>query len=194
MSNDVQQEPTDFQQKAQETRRKSLFETAVLEGLLYLATDRGAGPLPSLEKYLISEITAATCEYVTGEFQEGHSECEGFRRDPWIRMVNRNLDNLGSQTKFNLALAAAIKYWTNVRWCHDHGESWWESQVRYWLMFGGHNRMQSTFALTVPQANRIEEELKTLDADTLRHMEGIAELMKKYVQRDLEYIREHYGW
>ena len=194
MFKDFQQEPTDFQQRAKQEEQKSRFETVVLEGLLYLASDRGANSLPSIEDYLISEIVAGACEYVTGEFQEGHSECEGFRRDPWISRINRNLENLCSQTKFNPALADAIKSWAYVRWCHDHGESWWESQIRYWLMFGNNNRMQSTFAFTVPQARKIEESLKTLDSDTLRHMENIAEIMKRYIRQDLEYIREHYGW
>lgn len=174
---------------------KARFETAVLEGLIFLATDRGTRPLPSIEGYLISAVVAGVHEYISGqEFQEGHSEFEGFMRDPWIRKINRGLGLLDEQNKFNPALADAIRSWTYITWCHDHGESWWESKIRYWLMFGEHNRMQSTFALTVPQTRKTEKELKTLDPDTLRHMEGIAEAMKKYVQRDLEYIREHYRW
>lgn len=184
----------DFQQRAKEEQRRSRFEAVVLEGLLYLATDRGASSLPSLEEYLVSEIVAGTCEYVTGEFQNGHSECEGFMRDSWISRVNRSLENLSSQTKFSPALAEAIKSLAHIRWCHDHGESWWKSQIRCWLMFGEHNRMQSTFAFTVSQARKIEESLKTLDPDTLRHMENIAEIMKRYIKADLVYIAQHYRW
>src|SRR3989344_5882476 len=95
-------------------RQKVEFEHVVLEGLLYLASDRGIGSLPSIEDYLVSEIVAGTCEYVTGEFQEGHSRCEGFMRDPWISRINRNLENLSGQTKLNPALADAIKYWAYI--------------------------------------------------------------------------------
>lgn len=171
------------------------FETAVLEGLLYLASNRGSDLLSSREGHLISAIVAGVYEYITGqEFQEGHTQFEGFHRDPWIRRINKGLDVLDGQNKFNLALADAIRYWAYIERCYDHGESWWESKIRYWLMFGEHNRMQSTFALTVPQARRIEDELKLLDADTLRHMENIAEIMKKYIRRDLEYIAQNYRW
>jgi len=177
-----------------ETQQRSRFETVVLEGLLYLASDRGANSLPSLEEYLVSEITAGTCEYITEkEVKELHPVC--LDRHSWTRRVNKNLDALDGQTKFNPALANAIKYWTYIKWYHDHGESWWESQIRYWLMYGENNRMQSTFALTVvPQARRIEEQLKSVDTDTLRHMGNIAEIMKRYIRQDLEYIAQHYRW
>lgn len=174
---------------------KDKFEHIVLEGLLFLASEKGSTPLPSLEAYLASSIVAGTYEYVTGqEFQEGHTECLGFNRDPWICRINKGLEVLDGQNKFNPALAEAINSWARIRWMHDHGESWWESEIRYWLMFGGHNRMQSTFALAVPQAREIEKDLEALDPDTLRHMTNIAEIMKKYIQRDLEYIDKHYRW
>lgn len=183
----------DWARKLENKKRKSRFETTVLEGLLYLASDRGANSLLSPEEYLVSEITAGTCEYIIGEeIKDIHPQV--LDRHSWTRRVNKNLDALDSQTKFSPALAGAIKSLAYIRWVHGHGESWWESQIRYWLMFGEHNRMQSTFAFTVPQAREIEGSLKTLDPDILRHVENIAEIMKRYIREDLVYIAQHYRW
>lgn len=175
------------------------FRSTVLEGLMYLATDRGAGHLPSMWKFITSEIVGGAYEYILGrEFQDTWVRFRGGMADDfWVDILNRRLNVLTGkkvQNRINLALAKAIRDWTHLNWNHDYGESWWDNQIRFWFMFGGHNHMQSTFALTVPRARKAEKELQNLDPGTLCQMEGIAEKMKKYIQSDLEYIRQHYHW
>ncbi|HEY4474595.1 MAG TPA: hypothetical protein VJC06_01585 [Candidatus Paceibacterota bacterium] len=169
------------------------FRTTVLEGLLYLASDRGANPIPSKEDFLISELVSGVCEYITGE-EIGDLHPVTLDRHSWTHMVNKYLEALDHQNKFNLSLADAIKHWAQITWQHDHGESWWESQIRYWLMFGSHNKMQFTLEFTIPKSREIEDGLKKIDSDTLRHIENIAEIMKKYINQNREYIKQHYRW
>ena len=173
-------------------RDDGLFRRTVLEGLFYLASDKGSAPIPSQEDFLISELICGTYEYVTGEeVKDMHPVT--LDRHLWTRRANKYLEVLEHQN-FNSLLADAIKHWAHITWQHNHGESWWESPIRYWLMFGSHNRMQSTLEFTVPRSREIEKTLKLIDPDTLRHMENIADMMKKYIRQHTEYIQQHYWW
>jgi|SRR3989338_1781152 len=174
------------------TMAETEFRYAVFEGLLYLASDRGVNPLPSMWEFITSEIIGGTYEYVTDT--EFKYPWRNFRNSDWVNVVNKHIEILDGQNKFNPALAESIKHWTLAGWSRDHGECWWDNQIRFWFLFGGHIHMQSTFALTVPQAREIEADLASLDPDTRRHMENIAEIMKKYLKEDIEHIRAHYHW
>lgn len=174
-------------------QEEARFRQVVLEGLLYLASGRGANPMSSQEEFLISELVSGVYEYITGE-ELTNIHPVVLDRHSWTRMCNKRLEVLEHQNKFNSVLADAIKSWAHISWCHDHGESWWESGIRYWLMYGSHNRMQPTFEFTVPKSREIEEGLKKIDPDTLRHVENIAEIMKKYIRKDSKYIQDHYRW
>jgi len=182
-----------------ETRiEKVEFQSTVLEGLMYLATDRGVGYLPSMWEFITSEIVGGAYEYILGkEFQDIWTRFKGIDSDWWERILNRRLNVLTGkkvQNRINSDLAEAIRHWAHMYWHHDHGETWFDNSLRYWFLFGGPNPMQSTFALTVPEARKIELDLRGLDPDILCQMEGVAGIMKKYIQRDLEYIEQHYRW
>lgn len=173
----------------------SEFRHNVFLGLIYLASDKGTNHLPSIYEFITSELVGAVYEYDTGsEFLDIYSKIMGFESDSWCNRINKYLGTLKDQNKFNPALAEAIKDHTYFTWHSDHGEKWWDNPIRFWFMFGNHNRMQSTFALTVPEAREAERGLETIDPDTRRHMENIAEIMKKYIQADVEFIRQHYQW
>ena len=171
------------------------FKHGILEGLLYLSSEGGAKPLPSEWEHITSEIVGAVYEYITGEeFKDVYSKYRGPYGEGWVDIVNKHLEILDSQNKFNPALADAFRYLLRLSWKRDYGESWWEGQIRFWFLFGFRQGMHSTFALTVPEAIIFKKELGEHDPDTRRHLENIAEIMKKYIQKDLEYIRERYRW
>lgn len=173
----------------------SEFRHNVFAGLLYLASDKGTNHLPSIYEFVTSELVGAVYEDDTGqEFLDIYSKVAGFDSDGWYHRINQYLDTLNDQNKFNPALAEAIRSQTYFTWHSDHGEKWWDNPIRFWFMFGGHNRMQSTFALTVPEAREAERGLGALDLDTRRHIENIAEIMKKYVRADVEFIKQHYSY
>ena len=169
------------------------FRHSILEGLMYSASDRGQNKLPSKWEFITSEIVGAVYEYLTGdEFKQEYREHRGPYDDHWVDIVNKHLLALDGQRRFSQSLAGALLYWLHLDWKYDRGESWWEGQIRHWFLFGFRQGFDSTFALTVPEAKQFEEGLQKLDSDTRRHLENIAEIMKKYVQRDIEYIERHY--
>ena len=176
-------------------RRRADLELTVLEGLLYLASNKGESQLPSMWEFITSEIIGAVYEHLTGEeFEEEYRKFRGPGDDHWFDVVNRHLKVLDSQNRFSKSLADALKYWLKLEWDYDHGESSWEGNIRHWFLFGFRQGCNSTFALTVPEAKQFEAELQKLDPDTRKHLESIAEIMKKYMKRDLDHIKEHFQW
>ncbi len=173
------------------------YNHAVFEGLLYFASEKGSNNLPSQWEFLTSEIVGGTYEYILGrEFNDTWQRFKGpLMSDLWVYRLNKSLNVVDGRrvNQLNCDLAKAIRYWTELDWKMDHGESWWDNSIRYYFLFGGIH-MNSTYALTVPQVKLIEENLANLDQDTLNHTQGIGQLMKKYLEADLQYIREHYYW
>ena len=87
--------------------------------------------------------------------------------------------------RLNPTLLQALSDLLKAEWKNDHGESWWESSIRYCLM-SRQRDMGKTFFLTVPAAQRIREKIeKFMDLDTVEHCKQIGILMRKYIERDL---------
>ena len=180
---------------SEEYLKEVRFRHAILESLLYLMSDKGHNKLPSKWEFITSEIVGGVYEYLAGEeFKDEYSKYRGPYDDHWVNIVNRHLHVLNEQNRFNKSLADTLKYWLELDWKRDRGESWWEGRIRYWFLFGFRQGWNSTFALTVPEAKDFEEELDKLDPDTRRHLENIAEIAKKYVRRDIDHIEKHFLW
>ena len=59
-------------------RRRADLELTVLEGLLYLASNKGESQLPSMWEFITSEIIGAVYEHLTGEeFEEEYRKFRG---------------------------------------------------------------------------------------------------------------------
>lgn len=183
--------------KAAEAKSNNRFRITVLEGLMFLATERGMGRLPSMWEFITSEIVGGTYEFILDkEFEDTWVRFRGMCDDWWEKALNKRLnvvDGKKVKNKIDSALAEAIRHWTHLYWVHDR-DTWFENALRHWFLFGDFNHMCSTFALTVPDARKIELDLKELDSNILRQMEGIAEKMRKYIRRDLDYIKRNYRW
>ncbi len=175
--------------------REVRFRHAILESLLLLGSDRGMNKLPSQWEFITSEIVGAVYEYLTDtEFKAEYRDHKGPYNEHWVGIVNKHLLVLEGQQRFSQSLADTFNYWLRLDWHTDHGESWWEGQIRHWFLFGFRQGFDSTFALTIPEGKQFEEEFQKLDEDTKRHLENIAVIMKKYVAKDTEYIKKHYCW
>lgn len=166
---------------------------SILYLLLYLATDEGRQPLPERWEFLTSEVAGGLVEYLTGqEFKPTYAH--SFMED-WGSFVNRSVENALTQhgDKISPELASVLKSMLRFSWSHDHGESWSDNQIRFMMLFGRGPVMSRTFYLTVPDAEEVRNEIMpALSERVLNECHQIAELMKKYVKQDLEFMSKHH--
>ena len=162
----------------------------VLYLLLYLASDEGRKELPERWQFLTSEVVGGLVEYLTGqELRATYAHSHGM--EDWGSYVNRAVKSAIAEhgDKISLELASVLKSMLHFDWNHDHGESWSDNQVRFIMLFGRGPRMSRTFALTVPEAADVKDRIIPLLGPAI--MEPccqIAELMKKYIKQDLEFV------
>jgi len=176
-------------------KEEDKFRYNVLRAILYFASDGGKKRLPTIDDFLTSEIVSATIEYLTEEeYSNGYRKEQGFQRGQWYRMTNNAMKEAFEKfgNKFNPALGEAIRTATEFHFQSDHGETWHENLFRW---FPKRPSMVSTYSLSVESSDYIKEKvIPSLDPDTVGHCKKIAKIMRKYLDQDLEFIKEHYHW
>lgn len=174
-----------------------LNDRQILYLLLYFASDEGRKPLPERWQFLTSEVTGGLFEYLTGEefkntypyFLMPHG------MEDWGDYVNKALKHLpvNYAGKISLKLVLTLKHMLQFKWHHDHGESWDDNHVRFIMLFGRGPIMSRTFNLTVCDAVEVKDEIiPALPKRVLNECRQIAELMKKYIKQDLEFMQKHH--
>lgn len=170
----------------------------VLRLLLYFSSDKGKKLLPSMWQVITSEIVGATHEYLSGEeFLHTYFKYGQCPLTDWELIVNKTLEKLfeNRSEKIHTHLAETLKYLLLFQFKTDHGESWHDNPIRYCFLFGGYNLGSSTMELSVIDVSYTEKKvLPFIDQDTVEHCQKIAEIMKKYIGKDLEYIRNRYRY
>ena len=162
------------------------YRQKVFNMILFFASEKGMKPLPNSEEGLLLNMTAAVAEYLGSDSEKIPTPGYLFLDSNWTRRINQEIDRalLQNNKLINPSLAEALGNLLRTEWKTDHGESWWESGVRYQLMFRQRG-FHETFCLTVPEIQATRENLERLDADTVEHCRQIGTLMRKYIARDL---------
>lgn len=174
-----------------------LSDRQILYLLLYFATDEGRKPLPERWQFLTSEVTGGLFEYLTREeFKDTYSDfLMPHGMEDWGDYVNKALKHLpvNYAGKISLKLILTLKHMLWFNWHYDHGESWDDNQVRFIMLFGRGPIMSRTFYLTVPDAEEVRGVIiPALSERVLNECHQIAEFMKKYIKKDLEFMDEHH--
>lgn len=174
-----------------------LNDRQILYLLLYFATQEGRKPLPERWQFLTSEVVGGLYEYLTGqEFKNTYPRfLMPYGMENWGDYVNKALKNLpiNDSGKISRKLVLMLKHMLWFDWHYDHGESWNDNNVRFIMLFGRGPMMSPTFSLTVYHAEEIRNEIiPTLPLKMLEECRQIAELMKKYIKQDLEFIQKHH--
>ncbi len=169
----------------------------VLYLLLYLASDEGRKPLPERWQFLTSEVAGGLFEYLTGqEFKPTYSYfLMPHGMENWGDYVNKTLKHLpvNYAGKISLKLILTLKRMLLFDWHHDHGESWDDNKIRFIMLFGRGPIMSRTFHLTVCDAEEVKNKvIPVLSRKMLEECCQIAELMKKYIKQDLEFMYKHH--
>lgn len=166
---------------------KTRYQVNAFNTILFFASEEGTKPIPNSEREILLEIAAAVTEYLGGNVGNIPQPIHIPINDYWWQTLNRVAEEALKQNskRLNPALVEMLSNLLKVGWEHDHGESWWESSIRWHLMFGQRG-MDKVFYLTVPEVQGVRENIqKTLDTDTVEHCKQIGTLMRKYIARDL---------
>lgn len=166
--------------------------------LLYLASDRGRKSIPFNWLVLTAEIAEALEGYLTNQtvFLErfvGYRNAESFAPAWFEDSFNKWLENLISVhgLKLNPSLRDLIKETLVVGWEPKDGPSdgYNTNGVNRWrqlmIQTGHFSDIYGNFTWTVPDAEWVAEFIeRELGEETRNHCQGIADLIKKCMERD----------
>ncbi len=183
-----------------ELKEKSEIRRIVLETLLYYATEKGEKVLPTMGEFVLSEVSSAVIEYLT------EKECNfAYRRYgndnlwEWLsgnnKLIERVVRDFGG--KLNADLQKTLMSLIRVSFDHDGAGDrvyfcWLTALYKRCIC---DCRIKSTFSLSVEFIRKVENKtIPLLDEETIKHCQAIAKIMKKYINRDIEFIKKTYYW
>lgn len=180
---------------------KMEFNRSILEVIIYFASKKGEKVLPTIHEFILSEIVAATIEYVTGEEQISTFNRSSFGEVPdldWEWKTNEAMETtrLAGGRPLNPILGAALKELTFLRHTTDAmGDGGWGSDLYLDWQLICPVIMRSTFSLSVAFVGKVKKEvIPKIDAKTIRQCRSIAELMKRKIDDDVALIGRRYHW
>ena len=174
---------------------RNRFQHDVFSVILASASEIGEKRVPRVSSVLFCDFANAVLEYLTGQTRRLglFSDFSGFgnMEAKSNQLLKEAFEKFGQ--KLNLELREALESGLEQNFRHDHGEKWYESSFDNWFESQA-KPMDSTFSLSVEFVSAVRVAKNRIGQDTLRHCEAIGELMKKYMEDDVEYIRAHYHW
>lgn len=186
-------------------REKRNFQRGVLELILYSSITEKDCELPTIKEFILSELVSATSEYITGEEIDGlayrrdngldYPDFERILFERWQKIIKE------SGSKINLVILETITELAKPSWHSDQtGDGEYETDLynNYQGMWGSgicNVIMSSIFSLPLKTIKHIENEVvPNLPENIIKDCKEIGVIMRKYINKDLEYIRRQYHW
>lgn len=163
--------------------QERLRNEKTLDLIMYFASGEGIQALPGGEAELILTLAVAVVEYLNGDITKIPSLPYIATDNRWSYKFNAEVELVFQSNSKNIdpELVIALRDILHVEWQRDYGESWWESPIRWYLVFGRQN-YGSTFYLTHAKVKEIEENLRgNIAANTVGHLKQIGGLMRKNI-------------
>ena len=189
----------EFQKKSEESRARR----KTLEALLFCSITDKDFRLPTIEEFILSEVVNGTIEYVNGEAGKIDYQTIRFRAGEFEKEITDYFKEEIAKAKRKLEpkiqedIEKLIKYeWVYVQ---EPGDNYPTCEVyEHFKGFFGTGickaGMESTFSLAYKDAVKIQEILPSFTEQQRRDIEGIGKAMRKYINKDLEYIKNTYYW
>lgn len=192
-----------------------MYRTGILEAILYHSTKNGNATLPTIEALIHREIVDAAVEYITGKkstyqppgrMLQWGTKPNGEPNYRWHhdlnlekQMWNYFQENLRkSKNKVNPKIEKALIKILEPYYGRDEtGDGEYDSELNFLFKRLGicDVIMRSTFSLPLNTINHVKKDiLPNLSESERKNVSTIGKLMKKYVKRDLAYIKETYMW
>lgn len=171
-------------------------EKEIAQAILYFASDGGKKYLPSMPRVVSFEFIAAVTEHLSGETEvESYFEWCGEER---IYQTNKKMTKIFDRfdEKLPSTVRSPIEQLITFHFVSDHGQKWYQNSFENWFRAIAEPPLtRSTFSLSVATIEHIKTDvIPCFDPETINHLKAIADCMKKYIEKDLKHIREHFGW
>jgi len=181
-------------EKDERSMRKFRYLENVLEGVLVSSLSNDNLKLPSIERFILSEIVNGTVDFVGGEGGKVNYQDQDVLREhsPFLRLAWKYLvDEVGkSRDKLDPKVKGAL--FKLVR-PFDANPS---NNLLYNIFpdFTGTGRA-SIFSPDLDQYFRIKKKVIPSFSDSERwSVGGVGRAMRNYIEEDLEYIKRIYKW
>jgi hypothetical protein len=163
------------------------YKINVFDTILFFASEEGMKPLPNSEAGILLNLVAAVVEYLGGDANKIPEPSYLSFNSGWTGRVNSELDSVlrNNIKSINPSLVEALRDLLSVEWKRDHGESWWESGLR-WILMHRQTGIDNVFFLLHPEVIKIQENLKQMDIDTTMHCRSMGLLMREKIIKNLE--------
>lgn len=183
-------------------REKRDFQRGVLELILYASITEKDCELPTTREFILSELVSAASEYITGEEIDGL----GYERTARLDYPKFERTVLGFWKKITedfknkihpLLLESIIELITPVWSSNAWGDGANDTEL-YDHFTKDFNpicgpRVEKVFSLQLETIRRVERKvLPGLSESVAEECKRIGQIMRKYINRDLEYIRKRY--
>jgi len=188
----------DFKKEIEEMR----YRDRILEALLVSSITEDNSRLPTIQEYILSEVVNGTIDYAGGN--AGKINYQKFRHDrnKYENELIKYFKEEMSETKGEMSpkIRESIQKMTDCHWVYvpEPGDNYPTCELYGCFRgFGGicPVTFHSSFSLPLELVVRVQKEvLPSLSKDERRDVKGIGKAMRKYINDDLEYIREHYHW
>ena len=193
-----------MEEKYKRGMEKRMYRRKVLESLLVVATIEDGLGLPTINEFILSEVVNGTIDFVGGNagqinYQQFRFERESFERK-LIEYFEEEMGN--SRGKVNPKIRDAIQEMVKYHWVYvpDPGDNYPTCGLyQDFKDFCGTGicpiSMQSTFSLPYDLVKRVSEKvIPSFSNAERKSVEGIGDGMRRFIEEDLEYIKEHYYW
>jgi len=182
-----------------------LNELTLLETLLVSSTitDEEIISLPTIKQFTLSEVINGTIEYIGGNAgqitytQQQHND--PFSNDLFADRICKHFEEeiknygMGLDPNIRKAITKLVKYSPPQITGPELSEPY---IPLYSLFYELHPPLTtSTWSLPYETVKKVKDQILPFLSDSERRdINGIANCMRKYIQEDLTYIREHYHW
>ena len=192
---------TDFKKDCKEWSYRKRF----LEALLVSSLSENNFRLPTIEEFILSEVVNGTIEYVGGD--AGQVDYQGSRldRSTFEGRLHKYFESemeAHSKGKLNPKIREAINKLCGCYYVDPTGPDRPYPHTELYDHFrgpfgGGICQVigRSTFSLPHDTFIKVQEKvLSSLSSPEKKNIIGIGKAMRKYVNRDLEFIGKTYNW
>jgi len=176
------------------------YNRNLLEALLVSSISKDDSRFPSIEEFILSEIVNGTIEYIGGNSgQKDYQKLryiDGFEKE--IGVYFESEMNAHSQEKLDPTIRDAL-----IKLCQYYYENPIGSDANQQPRTELYNHFaeicpvaaQSTFLLHQDNIIRARQEfISKLSDSEKKDIEGIGKTMRKYIDKDVKFIREKYYW
>ena len=186
-----------------QSRKASEHRRNVLDALLVVAAPNG-NRLPTIEEFILSEIVNGAIDYLGGEAGEITYAKEKHIGNSYESKLYAyyHKEIRDAQRKLDVDIGTAMDKLVEAVWHYSPPDDpYYDTDLYLQFMgFAGVGGicpvlMESTFSLPYELVSKVRKEIMpTFSESEKRDITGIGKAMRKYIEEDLEYIREHYQW